>query len=75
MITIGTTATYLERPVRSHVELCDPDAVCEFLESTYGARLHLSLKGVARRRDKPLLTHTRTDAGPFAIDQVQIPAN
>jgi AraC-like DNA-binding protein len=63
------TGAQIHRPERTQVEITDPADADEFLEDTYGVRLRLSRKRLPLR-EGPLLTHARTDVGPFAIDEV-----
>ena len=62
-----------QRPDRTSVEATEPDEVVRILEAAYGARLRLVRGPVTRRDGRPLLIHTRTDAGQFAIDEIDIP--
>jgi AraC-like DNA-binding protein len=64
-----TAAAQIHRPERTQVEISDADDADEFLEDLYGAKLRLSRKFVDRA-EAPLLRHTRTDVGPFAIDEI-----
>jgi AraC-like DNA-binding protein len=68
-VSLIATATYVHRPERTQVEISDPNDADEFLEDLYGVRLHLSRKHV-EHIEGPLLTHTRTDVGSFAIDEI-----
>jgi AraC-like DNA-binding protein len=65
---IANTAQ-IHRPERTQVDISDPADADEFLEDLYGVRLRLSRKHVART-EGPLLAHTRTDVGQFAIDEI-----
>ena len=73
MIAIGTIATKVHSPERSHVELTVPDDVERYLEEMYGARLRLAGDPLKRTAGQPLLTHDRVDVGPFTIDTMRIP--
>jgi AraC-like DNA-binding protein len=68
-MTMASVATLLHRPEHSHVELSDLAETEEFLERTYGARMPFSDR---RRAGRTSLVHTRTDVGPFAIDEIQL---
>ena len=59
----------IHRPERTQVEITDPADADEFLEDTYGVRLRLS-RDCLPVREGPLLRHSRTDVGLFAIDEV-----
>jgi AraC-like DNA-binding protein len=72
-MAIGTAATKIRLPERSHVELSEPDDVVRYLEDAYGARLRLSGDFKARPNGPTLLSHTRCEVGPFAIDQLRVP--
>ncbi len=63
----------IDRPNRSSVEVTEPGEVVRHLETAYGARLRLVRTPVTRRDGRPLLIHTRTDAGQFTIDEIDIP--
>ncbi|BCI55080.1 hypothetical protein NIIDNTM18_43580 [Mycolicibacterium litorale] len=52
------------------MEIQDPDKAEAFLEEAYGARLRLSWLGDPAHGT--VLTHTRQDAGAFAIDEVEV---
>jgi AraC-like DNA-binding protein len=66
--TIANTAQ-IHRPERIQVEISDPADADEFLEDLYGVRLRVSRRNSARS-EGPLLKYTRTDVGPFAIDEI-----
>jgi AraC-like DNA-binding protein len=70
-ISNGTTTT--QRHHRTKVVLSDAADIGEYLERAYGVSLRLREMGT-RGRDEPLV-HARVDAGPFAIDDVQLPGN
>ena len=59
----------IHRPERTQVEISDPADADEFLEDAYGVKLRLSRRNAART-EGPLLSHTRTDVGPFSIDEI-----
>jgi AraC-like DNA-binding protein len=72
MTTVASVATQIHRPEHSRVELFDLAERNHFLERTYGVRMRISSQG--RRRDgSRSLVHRRTDIGPFAIDEIQLP--
>ncbi|MFL6085564.1 MAG: helix-turn-helix transcriptional regulator [Mycobacterium sp.] len=73
MIAIGSVATHLHPPQRTHVEVAESAEAYEFLESAYGVRLRLS--EVRRDGDGVALSYTRTDVGPFAIEEVALPGS
>jgi AraC-like DNA-binding protein len=75
VMTLAHTATQIHRPLRSHAEVSDPAELHEFLDRVYGAKLRLSRNGSASRDGSPLLTHARTDVGPFAIDEIHLPGD
>jgi AraC-like DNA-binding protein len=56
-------------PKRTEVNISEPEDADEYLEDIYGAKLRLSRKHVDRREGS-LLSHARTDVGPFAIDEI-----
>ena len=51
------------------MEISDAEDADEFLEDLYGVKLRLSRKFIAHP-EAPLLRHTRTDVGSFAIDEI-----
>ena len=53
--------------------MTEPGGVVRHLETAYGARLRLVRNPVTRRDGRPLLIHTRTDAGQFTIDEIDLP--
>jgi AraC-like DNA-binding protein len=69
---VASTATLLHRPEHCHVELSDLAATVDFLERTYGVRMRISTHG-RRRAGSTSLIHARTDVGPFAIEEIQLP--
>lgn len=69
MVTI-TSAVGPTGAEHTVVEITDPDEAAAYLEAAYGARLRLS--ATAGREDVPLLSHARTDAGRFTVDEVRI---
>lgn len=73
MIAIGTIATKIHPPERSHVEISNPDDVERYLEEMYGARLRLTGDFQAQSDGGTLLKHERVDVGPFPIDSMRIP--
>jgi AraC-like DNA-binding protein len=68
-VSLITAIAQIQRPERTQVEISDAEDADEFLEDVYGAKLRLSRKFLART-EAPLLTHARTDVGPFAIDEI-----
>src|SRR4051794_29456704 len=71
-MTVASSATQLHRPERFHAEMFDLAERDDFLERTYGVRMRISTQG--RRRDRSTsMVHTRTDVGPFAIEEIQLP--
>ncbi|MGE2713984.1 helix-turn-helix transcriptional regulator [Mycolicibacterium litorale] len=58
------------RPVRTRVEIIDPDEAAAFLDHAYGSRLRLSR--LTSSEGGAVVTHTRHDAGDFAIDEVEV---
>lgn len=70
MIPISTIDSLIA-PVRTRVEIVDPDEAAAFLGDAYGAQLRLS-----RLAEPPggtaVLTHTRYDAGAFVIDEMEV---
>jgi AraC-like DNA-binding protein len=73
-MTLASTPE-IHPPERSHVEISDPAELHGFLESAYGAKLRLSVKGMSPRDGSPVFAHARIDVGPFAIDEVQLPGD
>lgn len=67
-----SSAEVAHSPERSRIEIDDPDEVEPYLEAAYGAPLRLSQTLAAPSDGAALLSHTRTDAGPFLIDELQI---
>ncbi|MGV0642106.1 helix-turn-helix transcriptional regulator [Mycolicibacterium sp. XJ879] len=74
MIAISITSCHVHRPERSQVEITDAADAEEYLEDVYGVRLRLSRKQVGVR-EGPLLMHSRTAVGPFAIDEIIAPGH
>lgn len=70
MKPIATEFNSLPVPVRTHVEIVEPDEAAAFLEKAYGARLRLSR--LDNSAGGAVLTHTRHDAGAFVIDDVEV---
>ena len=70
---MASPTNQIDRPNRSSVEVTEPGEVVRHLETAYGARLRLVRTPVTRRDGRPLLIHTRTDAGQFTIDEIDIP--
>jgi AraC-like DNA-binding protein len=70
---VASPTKQMDRPNRASVALTEPGEVVRHLEAAYGARLRLVRTPVTRRDGRPLLIHTRTDAGQFAIDEIDIP--
>ena len=73
MIPIGNRATKVHRPERSRVEVSGAAEIRRFLDSAYGANLHLEENGT-RGPDEPL-THSRIDVGPFIVEDVHLPGD
>jgi AraC-like DNA-binding protein len=71
VVTISAAAGPTDTVTRSHVDIDDPDKAAAFLESSYGVRLRLSVLD-PRRDGGALLSHTRFDAGAFAIEEVSV---
>ncbi|MGE2723523.1 helix-turn-helix transcriptional regulator [Mycolicibacterium pulveris] len=71
---MGSSPNQFYRPQRTRVEIADAADAEEYLEDVYAARLRLCRKqdGV---REGPLLTHSRTAVGPFAIDDAISPGH
>ncbi len=67
-VSFIATTVQIHRPERTQVEISDPSDADEFLEDLYGVQLRLSRKHVDMT-EGPVLTHTRTNVGPFAIDE------
>jgi AraC-like DNA-binding protein len=72
-MTVASTATVtpVHRPEHSHIELSGLGETVDFLERTYGVRMPISTRR-QRRATNSLLVHTRTDVGPFAIEDIQL---
>ncbi|OBF27834.1 AraC family transcriptional regulator [Mycobacterium sp. ACS1612] len=71
-VSIIVNAISIRLPERTKVEISDPEDADEFLEDLYGVKLRLSRRHEAVT-EGPLLSHARTDVGPFAIDEMYSP--
>ncbi|HEX4560114.1 MAG TPA: helix-turn-helix transcriptional regulator [Mycobacterium sp.] len=68
VIRITTTDTNsIARPERSRVEISDASDADQYLEDIYGVRLRLR-RVRAMPHEGPLLMHSRTAVGPFAVE-------
>lgn len=72
---MASPTSQIDRPIRSSIEVTEPGEVAQHLETAYGARLRLVRNPVTQRSGRPLLIHTRTDAGQFTIDEIDIPGD
>jgi AraC-like DNA-binding protein len=70
---MSSAGNQVHKPDRSTVEVSEPDEVCRYLETAYGARLRLVRNPHAWHDGRTLLTHARIDVGPLAIDEVHMP--
>lgn len=70
-MTIETVTEQLHLPTRWQVSITDDAEAEQFLEETYGVKLRLRWNRDARH-DDALLTHFRTAAGAFAVDEVWV---
>ena len=73
-MTLAGTAPQIHRPLRSRVQVSGRADVHEFLETGYGAKVRV-VERASARNCRPSLVHARIDVGPFAIDEVQVPAD
>lgn len=71
VVTITSAAGLTDIPTRTRVEITDPDEAAAFLEAAYGVELRLSI-GEPQREGDSLLTHTRVEAGAFAVEDIAI---
>jgi AraC-like DNA-binding protein len=61
------------RPERTKLVVSGADDIGDYLERAYGVSLRL--REMSKRRPDDHLTHQRVDAGPFAIDEVDLPGD
>lgn len=55
----------------SHVEICEPADVDEFLEDAYGVKMRLTFRSGVHH-EGPLLTHVRATVGPLTFDDLTL---
>lgn len=60
----------VHKPIRTQVVITDPADADEYLDDVYGTTLRLRRAPTAATEGGPLLRHSRTTMGPFAIDDL-----